>query len=143
MACPIRFTDLVADQPIDVLRIGDTQERLGKAQERYPLPRRQRIFVEKCVDTALAQTLAADGGDKTTRPLGDAIPRIGRDLGGGKDARHGFSLVLPAAGTDRRAKRPCPGWRRGEHDVHEGVLLLLSAFPRRVNVLLSTSFFSR
>ncbi len=63
MAFPVRLTDLVPDQPVDGLRIGDAQQCFGETQKSHPLGRGQRVFVQKRVDAALAEPLATDGGD--------------------------------------------------------------------------------
>ena len=105
MALPIRLADLVADQPVDRLRIGHAQQGLGEAQQRDPLGRGQRIFVQKRVDAAFAEAFAAHRGDECPRPVGDAVAHLGRERGRGQNARNRLALVDPAAGADCRTQR--------------------------------------
>ncbi len=118
MAFPISLTDLVADQPVDRLRIGDAQQGFGETQQRHPFPRGQRILMQKSVDAALAEPLAADGGDKAARPFGDAVLQVCRDLGRGEDARRRSGLVDPAAVAQCGARRCCRRRRGSEHHIH-------------------------
>jgi hypothetical protein len=118
MALPIRLADFVADQPVDGLRIGDAQQRLGEAQERHALRRGQCIFVQKGVDPAFAEALAADGGDEGTRSVGDPVAHVGGYLAGGEDVHHRFGLVEPAPLVDRGAQWLHLRRHGSEHDVH-------------------------
>ncbi len=119
MLRPIGFAELVADQPVDGLRVGDAQERLGKAKERHPLLRGQRVFVQKRIDAAFADPVAADGGDEVARTLGNMAAGVGWDFGGGENARHRLGLVGPGAVADCRAQRRGRRQRAGKHDVHK------------------------
>ncbi len=83
MPRPIGAGELVADQPIDRVGIGNAQERLGEAHQRDALAARQREFVEEGVDAAFAVALtprfeheaARRRGDPRRRRLIDARPR--------------------------------------------------------------------
>ena len=81
MALPVGLADLVADQPVDGLGIGDAQQRLGEAHQRDALGRGQRVFVQKGVDAAFAEALAAHRGDEGAGGRGDAVARFGRKFG--------------------------------------------------------------
>ena len=105
MPFPIGPAELVADQPVDGPGIGDAQQRLGEAQERHALLRGQRVFVQKRVDAALAEPLAAHRDDEAAGALGDPVAHFGRDLGRGEDPRHRLGLVDPGAVADRGAQR--------------------------------------
>jgi len=128
MAFPIRLADLVADQPVDRLRVGDAQQRLGEAHQRHPLLRGQGVFAEERVDAALAQPLAANRDDETARHLGDSIAQGGRDLGRCENAGHGLGLVEPVARLDRGPQRPRGRWWDRKHQIHTGSL----AQPSRI-----------
>ncbi len=122
MALPVGAGDLVADQPVDGLGIGDAQQRLGEAHQRDALGRGQRIFVQKRVEAALAEALAADRVDEAAGGRSDAIARLGRNLGGGEDNRNSRALVLLLGIANRRAQRRlgrhAAGFRIGKNQVH-------------------------
>ena len=105
VAFPIRLADLVADQPVDRLRIRHPQQGFGETQERDPLGRGQRIFVQKRVDAAFPQAFAAHRGDERPRPVGDAVAYLRRDRSRGQNARNRLALVDPAACADCRTQR--------------------------------------
>ena len=65
MARPVGLAELVADQLVDGVGIGNAQQRLGEAQERHPLLRGQRVLVQQGVD--LAPSPAARGAPRSTR----------------------------------------------------------------------------
>ena len=118
MALPIGRRDLVADQPVDGLGVGDAQQRLGEAHQRHPLGRGQRVFVQEGVEPALAEPLPAHRFDEMAGGEGDAIARRGGDLGGGEEAPAGLGLVEPVRVADRRAQRRLRRQRFGEDEVH-------------------------
>ena len=105
MALPIRLADLVADQPVDRLRVGHPQQSLGEAQEGDPFGRGQRVFVQKRVDPAFAEAFAPHRGDERARPVGDAVAHLWRKHGRSQNARRRFAFVDPAAGADCRTQR--------------------------------------
>jgi len=97
MVLPMGFADLVADQPIDRLGVGHPQQCFRQAQQRDPLGRGQRIFMEEGVNAAFADAFAADIGDKDACPLGDSIPHLQRDVGRGDNAANRLGFIDPAA----------------------------------------------
>ena len=105
MALPIRLADLVADQPVDGLRIRYAQQGFGETQQRDPLGRGQRIFVQKRVDAAFAEAFAAHRGDECPRLIGDAVAHLCRERRRGQNARNRLVLVDPAACADCRTQR--------------------------------------
>ncbi len=105
MLLPIGAGDLVADQPVDGLGIGNAQQRLGKAHEGDALLRGQRVFVQEGVDAALADTLPAHRDDEKPRRLGDAIERRGRQLRRGQDLGDDGALVGPVVLAQAQPER--------------------------------------
>ena len=73
MARPVSLAKLVADQLVDRFRIWDAQQRLGETEKRHTFLRGQRVFVQKCVDAALAEPLAADRCHQVAGRLGDTL----------------------------------------------------------------------
>ncbi len=122
MALPIGRGDLVADQPVDGLGIGDPQQRLGDTHQRDALGRGQRVFLQKGVEPAPAEALAADRHDQPARGRGDPVARIRGDLGGGEDACIGLGLVEAMRVADRRPQRRLRRRRAREHQLHCGIL---------------------
>ena len=97
--------NFVANQLVDGLGIGDAQQGLGEAHQRHPLGRGQRVFVQKRVEPALAEPLAAHRLDQPLGGRGDPAARRLRDLGGGEDGRRRCRLVLPMGVADRGLHR--------------------------------------
>ena len=93
MPRPIGVGELVADQLVDGLGIGNTQERLGEAHQRDAFAARQREFIEERVDAAFAVTLAPRFENEAARGLGD--PRRGgfTAIGSGENVRDSFGFV--------------------------------------------------
>ena len=118
MALPIGGGDLVADQPVDRVAVGDAQQRLGEAHQRHPLGRRQRVFVQEGVDPAMRRALVAHRGDEAARGRLDAAVGGGRQLGGGEDQRIGGGFVAAVGRLDRRAQPGLGRRRGGEDEIH-------------------------
>ncbi len=74
--------------------------------------------MQKRVDPALAEALAAHRGDEGARSAGDPVAHIGGYLGAGENAGDRFGLVEPAPVADRSAQRRCLWRRGGEHRLH-------------------------
>src|SRR5260370_40988139 len=76
--------------------------------------------MEKCIDAAFTDALAANIADERACPVGDSVPHIRRDLRRCEDAanRHGF--VNPATVADSGTQ----GWRGrkggGYNEFHAG-----------------------
>ena len=118
MARPIGLAELVADQPVDGLGVGYAQQRLGEAQQRHPLLRGQRVFVQQRIDAALAETFAANRGDEAAGGLSDMVARLRRNFGECENARHGSGLVDAGAVADRGAQRRGRRQGLGEDHIH-------------------------
>ena len=70
MRAPVAAADLVADQRVAGLVVGNAQQRLGEAHQRHALLARQRIFVDQRVDAGEgpgALGLVAQPLDQATR----------------------------------------------------------------------------
>ena len=52
---PIGGGDLVADQPVGGLGVGNAQQRLGEAHQRHALAARERVFLQEGIDAALPE----------------------------------------------------------------------------------------
>ncbi len=119
MLRPIRGAELVADQAIDGLGVGDAQERLGEAHEHDPLLGGERVFVQEGVETAFAEALPAHFDDEAAGALGDAVEGVGREFRGGEQPLHHRRLVLAIGREDRRPERR---WRNGRFAIDDAHL---------------------
>src|SRR4051794_12553878 len=86
MPLPVGGSNLVADQLIDGLGIGDAQQRLGETHQSHALLRGQDVFVQKGVEPAAADPLPAHGGYEPARGYAYPVARLGRQFGGDGDA---------------------------------------------------------
>ena len=70
MARPFAGAQLVADQPVGGLSVGDPQQRLGEAHQHDAFPGAQLVFVEERFDPELIAAGAPDppGQLERTRP---------------------------------------------------------------------------
>ena len=101
MPLPIGGGNLVADQLVDGLGIGDAQQRLGETHQRHALLRGQGVFVQKGVEPA-AGPLPAHCGHEPARGHAYPVARLGRQFGGGSDACVGLGFVEAVPVADRR-----------------------------------------
>jgi hypothetical protein len=111
MRLPLAVRDLVADERIARVGIGNAQQRLGQAHQRHAFLRRQRVFLQQ----ALHEAGAAAGVLAVAQLLGDAV-REGMRFGlAGRQARlreqrrQRLGLGAAVGGGDGRAQ----GRRRG------------------------------
>ena len=104
MGLPVAAADLVADQRIARLVVGNAQQRLGEAHQRHALLARQRVFVDQPFDAAAmalgAQPLDQPAGQR--RRLGHGLGRQGRRL---DQRRQALRLGAPVGRRDRLAQR--------------------------------------
>ena len=122
MALPIGGGDLVADQPVDGLGIGNAQQRLGEAHQRDALRRGQRIFLQERVEPAFAETLAAHRHDQPARGRGDPVARFGGISAAARIAATAPSSLRRCAAADRRAQRRLRRRRGRENQLHCSIL---------------------
>ena len=118
MSFPIGLADLVPDQQVDRLRVRNPQQRLGQAQQRHSLARGQGVFVQECVDAALAEPLLADRGDEPAGAVGDPVAHSRRNIGRREDAIGRLGLINAAAIADRGPQRRCRRQRAGKNNSH-------------------------
>ena len=123
VARPIGLAELVADQPVDGFGIRNAQQCLGEAEQCHPFLRRQRVFMQERVDAALAMALAADRCDQPARSCGDAVARLGWDVGRRQDLPVGDGLVETNVVADRGAQGRGRRGRGGKDDIHGGPCL--------------------
>ena len=136
VAGPVASAELVADQPVGGLRIGDPQQRLGQAHQHHALGRAETILVQERLDPeAVAAGLAnplrevAGVGLHATAPgiverrlleeqcgasslvgaigLADRGPqRVGIEGRTIVENGHAHTAMLPPAGIDHAPRRP-------------------------------------
>ena len=75
MRCPVAFRDLVADQRVARRRIGNTQQRLGKAHQRNALLTGERILLNQRFD-ARTFVLGAQRLDQPACRARDVLLRV-------------------------------------------------------------------
>src|SRR6516164_5209038 len=138
VARPVGLAELVADQPIDGLGIGDAQQRLGEAEQCHAFLRGQRVFVQERVDAALAEPLTADRNHQMACRLGDSIAGGGRHVGGGEDMLDRRGLLDPAAVADRGAQWRDRRQRGGEYDIHDESLSRAPLYDAIASIYLLT-----
>ena len=121
MRLPVTTAQLVANQRVACIGIGNAQQRLGQAHQGHAFLRRQR----KLLQQALHQPLTAHAGRLCTQllhqPLGMGCDLCG--LGGGQDGRRQqlrdrLGLVHARGGRDGAAQcvgRAGGAWQRGEY----------------------------
>ncbi len=80
MAFPVGAGELVLDQQVGGLRIGNPQQRLGQAHQHDPFPARQLVFMQEGVEPALAEPLLAHRADQRARARRDAVQHVVRQL---------------------------------------------------------------
>ena len=65
VAAPVALADLVGDQAVGSLMVGNAQQRFGQAHQGHALFRRQRKFVHQGIDAGSPRSLAAHRFDQT------------------------------------------------------------------------------
>ncbi len=78
MRLPVGVAELVGDQQVGGLGIGDAQERLGEAEQRHALRRVEPIFLKELVDPPPAVRRAQIGEQRQRMPHHPAA-RLGRE----------------------------------------------------------------
>jgi hypothetical protein len=107
-----------ASLSVDRVRVGNTQQRFGKAHQRDAFGRRQRVFMQEGVDTAFVEPLLPDRGDQAGGSLADAHTRSGRYVGSGKNRCDRIGFALPVRLADRGPARHHGRRGSGENDIH-------------------------
>jgi hypothetical protein len=110
---PLAAADLLGDQCVHGLLVGDAQQRLGEAQQDDALVRAEPIFGHEGVDAAVLVAVGAGGADDLGGAIGDAGALVGSEDGALQQAVHQPRLVHQMPGGDLVARRP--GRRRGCH----------------------------
>jgi len=64
MLFPVGTAELVADQALPGLGIGDSQQCLGDAHEQHAFVRGQAVFMQECIDTTLVPRILANRLDQ-------------------------------------------------------------------------------
>ena len=118
MPLPVGGGNLVADQLVDGLGIGDAQQRLGETHQSHALLRGQGVFVQKGVEPAAADPLPAHCGDELVRGYTYPVARLGWQFGGGGDACIGLGFVEAVPVADCRPQLRLDRWRFTEDPVH-------------------------
>ncbi len=119
MALPIGAADLVADERVGGVGVGDAQERLGEAHQDHALLGREAVFVQERVEPALPDPLLAHAAHEVARALGDAVERVRRQRGRLDELLDGASLVGTGGGAHLLPERIRRGRRGGEDDHGE------------------------
>jgi hypothetical protein len=70
---PLGAADLVANQAIDGVCVGDAQQRFGEAHQHHPLARRKVVGGQEGIDAAAFQALVANRLHQRRRALADAL----------------------------------------------------------------------
>ena len=118
---PVALADLVGDQAVGGLAVGNAQQRFGQAHQRHALFRRQREFVHQCVHAGGAGAFCAHLRHQLVRQRG-GIAVGARALR--QQPFHRRRLVAPVGRGDRGAQRRLLGFdfclQGGERDGGEG-----------------------
>src|SRR4051794_13294233 len=118
MSLPVGGGNLVADQLVDGLGIGDAQQRLGETHQSHALLRGQGVFVQKGVEPA-ADPLVAYCSREPARGYAYAVARLGRQFGSSGDACVGLGFVEAVPVADCRPQLRL-NWRRLTEDPVHG-----------------------
>ena len=101
---PPGVADLVGDQFIGRLRIGDPQKRLRQAHQHHPFLAGQVVFVHEGVEPARALRTVTNSLDEGRRPGGDSPARRDAGIGLGDQRFDAGRFVGEGRGLDRRAQ---------------------------------------
>jgi hypothetical protein len=121
VALPVGAADLVADQPVGGVGIGDAQQRLGQAHEQDTLAVGELVFVHEGVDAAAAHALLADLRHQAAGGVGDAAAGRGAQVGLGQQVLGHRRLVGPVGVLDGAAQRI--GFGKPAHEGHGSPLI--------------------
>jgi|GEM_PF-5780744 len=99
MRAPVMRGDLVLDQVVDRLGIRHAQQRLGQRHQGHALLGRQAIFREERFHHPRIARIAHIA-HHARRPLGNAVSRIFRQVGEGRQPRHGGGFIGKGRGTN-------------------------------------------
>src|SRR4051812_18098025 len=117
MPLPVGGGNLVADQLVNGLGIGDAQQRLGETHQSHALLRGQGIFVQKGVEPA-ADPLPAHCGYEPAGGYAYPVARLGRQFGGDDNASVGLGFVEAMPVADCRPQLRLDRRRFTEDPVH-------------------------
>ena len=76
---PFLAADLVGDELVGGVVVGDAQQRLGKAHQHHALFGGKRIFLHEGIDAALLLAPGPDRGDKLARQFMGLPAFLGRE----------------------------------------------------------------
>ena len=122
VAAPVALAELVGDQAVGGLGIGDAQERLGEREQGHALLRVQPIFLQELVHPA-ARLRVPQVGQHRQGPLFDPRARIGVERGIAQQRRQHVRF----GGTEKVTNA---GARRCRSVSHVGDLLRLESYRR-------------
>ena len=105
MGLPVAGADLVADQGIARLVVGNAQQRLGQAHQRHALLAGQRVFVDQGLDSAAAPGLFVQPLDQPARQGGGPFGDLARQGGLLDQRRQAFRFGPPVSRRDRGPQR--------------------------------------
>ncbi len=111
VAGPIAEAELVADQPVAGLRVGNPEQGLGEAHQHDTFARAQAVLVQERFDAELVAARFAHAFRKATGARLNAFARIGFDSRRGQQDRERRRLVDAVRAADRGAQRPVPEGR--------------------------------
>jgi len=137
VGAPVAGRELVADERVARGGVGNAQERLGEAHQRYALLARQGILVDKPFDAARAR-LRPEAGHEAPRQRLDPLRLVGLQRGEREKRRYAVRLGPPVGVGDRGAQRSLRdrlGAESGKGIGHDGVAPALEGFaPDRTPV---------
>ncbi len=113
MGGPVALGDLVADQRIARIGVGNAQQGFGKAHQRHAFLARQRIFLHQALD-ARALVLGAQCLDQRAGGAADVVALALGNARGGDERRQAFRLGAAVGGGDRLSQVRLRADRRGE-----------------------------
>ena len=112
MLLPAAAADLLGDQRVGGVLVGDAQQRLGEAHQDDAFLGGEAVLVHEGIDAAVLVAVGARGAHQPARQLGDAPALVGR---GRWRARRGPPTSRASSRQDgrRRSRRAAAGLLRG------------------------------
>ena len=104
MVAPLPARQLVADQPVDGLGIGDPEQRFGEAHQDDALVARQGVLVQERIQPAGQRIRRPRALDQAIGGMADAIARAGREARRGRQGLDRGAFVGQMGIADRRAE---------------------------------------
>ncbi len=108
---PVAAAELVADQPVGGLAVGDAQQRLGQAHQHHALLAGELVLVHEGVDAALADAARAHALDQLAGLVLDPLAQVPGQLQLREQRLDAGLLVNPVMAPHLAAQRV--GGRRG------------------------------